>query len=116
MSEKPCKCVECAGKISYSYMEPFKSRMEERGLCFFCLFWMDYYDRVDSPECVRAEGQHYVICPDTTSGLRGFGGREFTIEFFDGRSVTSRNLWSQGTIPPHFTSRLPDNARVVNTK
>ncbi len=49
--------------------------------------------------------------PGKPDHCRGFGGREHTIEFFDGRTVTTRNLWTQGTIPPAWRDRLPDNAR-----
>jgi hypothetical protein len=41
----------------------------------------------------------------------GFGGRRFDIEFFDGRVVTTYDLWHQGVVPPSFRDRLPDNAR-----
>ncbi|CAO0836086.1 putative protein OS=Streptomyces microflavus OX=1919 GN=Smic_80960 PE=4 SV=1 [Streptomyces microflavus] len=44
-------------------------------------------------------------------GNGGFGGRRFDIEFFDGRRVTTHDLWSQGTIPPKHRERYQDNAR-----
>lgn len=62
---------------------------------------------------VRVGGKHYQIAPEKQSGMRGFGGAKFLIRFFDGRSVETTNLWSQGTIPEHFRSRLPDNAEFL---
>lgn len=62
---------------------------------------------------VVVDNHFYVIEPDLPpehSGLRGFGGRRFDIEFFDGRRVTSHNLWSQGTVPPKWREAYPDNA------
>jgi len=35
------------------------------------------------------------------------------IKFRDGRSVTSTNLWCQGTIPLQYRDELPDNAEFV---
>ncbi len=47
-------------------------------------------------------------------GFRGFGGREFRIRFYDGRTdVVTRNLWHQGIIPEHYRALLPDNAEWV---
>jgi hypothetical protein len=57
----------------------------------------------------------YEIGPDLPAGTPGyclgFGGREHKIEFLDGRTFTTRNLWHRGKIPPSWRDRLPDNAR-----
>ncbi|WP_329431019.1 hypothetical protein OG339_48550 (plasmid) [Streptosporangium sp. NBC_01495] len=45
---------------------------------------------------VVVEGEYYLI--DDNS--REFGGRRFTIVFFDRRPAAARNLSSQGSIPP----------------
>jgi hypothetical protein len=63
---------------------------------------------VAEPRRVVVDGKHYVI---GSGGNGGFGGRRFDIEFFDGRRVTTHDLWSQGTIPPKHRKRYPDNAR-----
>ena len=66
-------------------------------------------------------GQHYRIGANngrsTTRrpAFRGFGGREFEIEYLDGgRRITVNDLWYQGPIPPAHRDRFPDNARFVN--
>jgi hypothetical protein len=71
-------------------------------------------DRDDLARRVVVDGEHYLICDETASAvMRGFGGHPFGIEFFDGRRVTTRNLWHQGTVPPQYRDRYPDNARFV---
>jgi hypothetical protein len=105
-------CVECGKQSTASYVEPIRSRMINKSLCFYCDFWSEYVDRKSDPNITRIKGVHYYIEPDVSykSGA-GFGGREFIIDFFDGRHIVTHNLWYQGEIPDHFLSRLPDNAR-----
>lgn len=71
-----------------------------------------YTQPADADEARRVvvDAEHYVIGP---GGSGGHGGRRFDIEFFDGRKVTTRDLWSQGTIPPKHRERYPNNARFV---
>lgn len=58
-------------------------------------------------------GVHYRLGKNgnTRHQFNGFGGRRFDIEFFDGRIVTTYDLWYQGQIPPKFRKQLSDNAR-----
>jgi hypothetical protein len=67
----------------------------------------------DPADRVVVDGEHYSICADT-GAFRGHGGRRFDIEFFDGRTATTRNLWHQGTVPAEWRYRYPDNARFVH--
>src|SRR5437879_2254589 len=81
----------------------------EDGLCFECQFWAM---QKGEPVGLVIEGKHYRV------GLgwgpfRGFGGRRFVIETFDGRRVETDDLWVQGDIPEHFRAEMPDNARFV---
>lgn len=63
---------------------------------------------------VVANGEHYTLGDDRPGDeFKGFGGRRFDIEFFDGRTVTTHDLWHQGVIPPKWRERYPDNARFV---
>jgi hypothetical protein len=78
-------------------------------------FWQKRFAEYDDLSVV-VNHEHYRIVPDKPGGpdhCRGFGGREFTIAFADGRTVTTRNLWHQGVIPPSWRDRLPDNAVFV---
>lgn len=66
----------------------------------------------------RINGQHYIIEPDLASGNRsmaGYCGQKFVIQFLGGdkATVTTRNLWGQGTIPEELRAALPDNARFL---
>jgi hypothetical protein len=78
-------------------------------------FWEKQLREDDPGNRVVIDHVHYWIVTDPGTDkpdhCRGFGGREHTIEFFDGRTIATRNLWHQGTIPPSWRDRLPDNAR-----
>jgi len=69
-------------------------------------------DQIEPANRVVIDGEHYML-GDNTAGMKGFGGRRFDIEFFDGRRVTTTDLWFQGVIPPKWRERFPDNARFV---
>jgi hypothetical protein len=73
-------------------------------------YWEDQIS--DTAGRVVVDGEHYRIRPPMPDGLPGpgFGGQRFVIRFFNGREVTTCNLWHQGTIPAQFRGRLPDNA------
>jgi hypothetical protein len=69
---------------------------------------------VEESRRVVVDGVHYMLGDDKPGdAFKGFAGRRFDIEFFDGRKVTTRDLWHQGTIPPKWRKRYPDNARFV---
>ncbi len=103
------KCIICSKVIE-------KSQYSNKDLCsskcFITDFWNDYVKRANEKEIARINGGHYYIENDNTSsfGFKGYGGNKFIIKFDDGRIVTTKNLWHQGTIPEEFKERLPDNA------
>jgi hypothetical protein len=85
--------------------------------CIGCDFWQGKVDLMtDAQEASRLvrtpDHEHFHIGPSASNASRGFGGRAFIVEFFDGRKVETNNLWSQGTIPAHFRERLPPNANL----
>lgn len=65
------------------------------------------------PDCAIIDGQIYTIGEEPREGRRGLGmgGRQFTIDFFDGRSVVTHNLWAGDIIPPKWRDKFPDNAK-----
>jgi hypothetical protein len=80
--------------------------------CFDCSFWLgktDYPDYMKNHQVI-INGEHYMAYAETDGIVRGFGGRMFRIQFFDGRIIETNNLWGQGPIPEQFRSMLPDNA------
>lgn len=110
------QCVECGEQDEAGYMEPIKSSMVNRSLCFYCLFWTEYAESYHQPDQVVVNGKHYVIGDEQQAGnrrWRGFGGSPFNIRFFNGRMVRSTNLWHQGDIPERFKERMPNNAEFV---
>jgi hypothetical protein len=79
--------------------------------CFDCSFWLgktDYPDYMKNHQVI-INGEHFML-GETKGHFRGFGGRRFRIQFFDGRIIETKNLWFQGEIPDQFRSMLPDNA------
>jgi hypothetical protein len=80
--------------------------------CFDCSFWLgktDYPDYIKNHQFI-INGEHYMAYAETNGIVRGFGGRRFRIQFFDGRIIETNNLWGQGPIPEQFRSMLPYNA------
>ncbi|QCX81163.1 hypothetical protein C9F11_37900 [Streptomyces sp. YIM 121038] len=74
-------------------------------------------DGDDPTRRVVVGGEHFMLGDDRPGdGFKGFGGRRFDIQFFDGRTVTTRDLWYQGVVPPKWRERYPDNARFVTTQ
>lgn len=107
-------CSACSKDDRLSFSSSTNARMVGHQLCFECLHWTDLVNEAGSPNSVRADGEHYFICrDDVPQRARGFGGQRFKITFTNGREVTTCNLWHQGEIPPHFRSKLPDNATIL---
>jgi hypothetical protein len=73
-------------------------------------------DNDDPQKRVVVDGKHYHIGEpglDGAQSFKGFSGRIWEIEFFDGRTARTDNLWCQGVVPPKWRERFPDNARFV---
>lgn len=108
------KCVECRAPLAFYRGYRDWQKREAAGLCFSCDHWLGLI----APDASVAviDGFRYSISPDQPEGFRGFighGGAEFVIRFDDGREVTTRNLWANGRVPPHFSARIPNNARFI---
>jgi hypothetical protein len=104
------KCSTCGGTYRlerYGKGSSTRKRMETDGICFHCAFWES---QIDNPEnVVIANGTHYRL-GDGKGKFKGHSGRRFVIQFFNGSTHISNDLWSQGLIPERFRGRLPDNA------
>lgn len=110
ITDEPCR--ECGLIFSTTFCDPTKTEMLTRNICFRCNFWREYFESKDNPRHARINGRHYCVSPrnDKDTQWNGFGGRETTIRFLDGRVVSTNNLWHQGEIPAIWRERLPDNA------
>lgn len=104
-------CIDCKRTVHDMFAR------QPDGTCQKCSFWRQHATLANDPCSVRVGGKHYRILAEGDGpcgpAFRGFGGARFDIEFLDGRRVTTRNLWHQGTIPEHFRGRLPDNAKFI---
>lgn len=110
-SQAPCACC---GEENFStgYHDCHeKRRMDRDGLCFTCAFW-ELKAEKDNPTVI--DGALYTPGNRTHGDFRGMAGRRFDIEYFDGRRITTFDLWSGGPIPDRWKSRIPDTARFLN--
>ena len=121
--EMPPQCVRCA-----------KAYPEFGKYCQGCLAhatWLEAIDQAWQKNQVRVN--HHLFFFDhpkpgrpkrkrtgdyrlEPTGGRGFGGQEFKIRFFDGRRITTKNMWSVGPIPEEYWEALPDNAAFVKER
>lgn len=109
----PCKdCGATNYSISYCKCAE-KTLIDSEGICWTCAYWR-----------VQAEKTHQVVIEGRIYSLgdvnkapnsphAGMAGRRFDIEFFDGRRVTTHDLWSGSEVPEHLRERIPDNARFL---
>lgn len=79
-------------------------------------FVLDFWNSIASRnKPIIIKGRAYFIDPDESDApqYRGMNGAKFTIRFFDGTTVTTRNLWHNGDVPKEFRHRLPDTAEFI---
>jgi hypothetical protein len=108
------KCGDC-GEVGYptsfSPTSETKIEMDASGTCFSCAFW-----RVRSKQkhATVIDGRMYTVGNRPKgSEHNGMAGRRFDIEYFDGRRVTTYDLWSGGEIPERHRAAIPDTARFL---
>jgi len=98
------RCQECRTHMH-------EGEADKHGVCFRCNFWLSFVGR---PGGLVIDGMHFTLGnEDSTVARRGFDGQRFIIATNDGRTIITTNLWANGSVPEHFRSRLPDNARFV---
>ena len=125
---KEFDCIICDKHERNRFVEETAKKLYETKQCFTCNFWMEKLElsEEDAARRVIVCGVHYFIGEEPTvtedndyrrqvrSGMLGHGGRQFIINFNDGRIVKTVNLWCQGTIPERFRAQLPDNATFLD--
>lgn len=108
------ECIICGKEIEESIIYGVALCSDE---CFTTDFWNEKVEWKETRKdvIVRVNGVHYTIDHDESGdpSWRGHGGAKFNIKFFDGREVTTTNLWCQGSIPEAFREKLPDNAEFI---
>lgn len=109
-------CKDC-GAVDYS--TSFTPNCEEKkvidaeGVCFTCAYWRVAVARKhDTVIAGRIYSVGDVKKPPNQPHA-GMAGRRFDIEYFDGRVVTTHDLWSGSEVPERYRQRIPDTARFL---
>jgi hypothetical protein len=115
-NQQPHKCKVCKNNFSVrNYDEALARRLSTVGVCHGCDIWMGYFLDRRRPDSAVIEGQQYTIGPKNAR-FKGMGGNKVVIKFYDGRTVTTDNLWHNGKIPEIFKNIMPNNADVEAIK
>lgn len=104
------RCADCGAEnyhTNYSKSER-KTLMDKLGICFTCAYWRV---EVSKPHSLVIGGRIYGLGNGTEGGM---GGRKFDIEYFDGRKITTNDLWAGSDAPDRYKDQIPDTARFVN--
>lgn len=114
MSRSPHPCKDC-GEVefwtAYTATSPEKKLIDSEGICFHCAFWRV---KVAEKHDTVIDGRIYAVGNRPEGGRNnGMAGRRFDIEYFDGRRVTTFDLWAGGEIPDRYKGRIPDTARFL---
>lgn len=119
------KCRECRKWIEYGYNPETDRVLRTWMVCHDCHHHLEHIERFDDARDVvvaRKDGGRagYNIRtvspsanqrPRTNPGLLGMAGRLFIVEFANGETVFTHDLWCWSTaIPRWFWTRLPINA------
>ena len=99
---KKCKC--CGREFEKSNFTDYCSQE-----CQYKDFWDSALDK----DAVIIDGHCFHIWPGGKIDARflGYCGREFKIQFNDGRVVVTHNLWHNGEVPKDRNSQ--DNAKFI---
>ena len=111
-SMHPCKdCGAVAYSTSFTPTCPEKKVMDAEGVCFNCAFWRV---RAAQKHDTVIDGRLYTVGNRPAGGsTNGMAGRRFDIEYFDGRRVTTHDLWAGGEVPERYKAQIPDTARFL---
>jgi hypothetical protein len=101
-------------------MEPSRTQMLERRLCWHCNYWREFEDRLerDHKRMTIIDGHVYGPGNRTSGSFRGMAGRRFDIEYIEpsvnaGKCTTTFDLWSGSTLPDRLRQRFVDTARFI---
>ncbi len=103
------RCVICGKEIEKSR---YSNAVLCSGKCFDAYFWRKIV--AEKNKHIIINGSCYCDAGNIENPSRyeflGHSGRRFWIRFFNGKEITTNNLWYQGQIPDEFRSELPDTA------
>jgi hypothetical protein len=107
-------CQDCGAKdypTSFMQSSPIKQRMDRDGICFDCGYWRI---AIEGKQDTVIDGRIYSVGDvkkPPNQPRAGMAGRRFDIEYFDGRCVTTHDLWSGSEVPERYRHLIPDTAR-----
>lgn len=106
-------CVKCGALETANFTEKVKAQLESSKTCFRCNHW-EQLAANPRDNFLIIDGWLYSDGGKSSapSHCLGFGGAKWKISK-DGKEWETNNLWSGGTIPEEFRSRLPDNAKFL---
>lgn len=116
-SDSVIRCSVCGKDETLHWNLKINEECTKHVMCFICNFWRDHYEK-NFDRSLRINGSHYIDCGSVANPNQfgvGHGGHKFKIKKFNGTVVETNNLWHQGTIPPEWKDKLPDNAEFVTT-
>ena len=112
------ECDKCGETAANTYVEPVRTQMLERQLCFTCNYWREFERRLEADHAyMTIIGGHVYSPGNRTSGsFRGMAGRRFDIEYVEpsvnaGKRITTFDLWSGSAMPEDIRAKWPDTAR-----
>jgi hypothetical protein len=121
MKETEITCCICGKKENpNNWVKEYAEKLMKHQMCFECNHWRlqheaDIKERGEHGYAIVGGG-HYTLHPHTDGYFKGFGGRKFKFEFFDGHIEECDNVWFQGDITeahPHWREVMPDNAKII---
>lgn len=106
-------CSKCGALEEWHYSnEPL-----DPSTCFSCDHWNQIIQGEHPHGHFIIDGHSYIANSTGDNGTRragmGYGGRRQIIRTFNGRTVITNDLWTQGEVPSQFRDVLPDNAEFV---
>lgn len=102
------QCVVCGKEIEKSQ---YGSAVLCGGECFKKHYWNDIISEREKHIIINGDCYYDAgNMPDSYTGFLGHSGRKFYIKYFDGRIMSTNNLWYNGTVPEEFRNQLKDNA------
>lgn len=114
------ECDTCGKTAANTYMEPARSQMLERQLCWHCNYWREFEVRLekDHSHMTIIDGHVYGPGSRTSGPMRGMAGRRFDIEYIApsvhaGKRITTFDLWSGSNLPDDLAAKYPDTARFL---
>lgn len=115
------ECDKCGETAVNTYIEPARTLMLERQLCWHCNYWREEEARLEKNHAHMTIIDGFVYGPGsrTSGSFRGMAGRRFDIEYIApsahaGKRITTFDLWAGSQLPAEIAARFPDTAKFLD--